>query len=127
MRTVAANVYDLISLNRLMAVALNRAEKGSPDEDSYFIEKLCKSAKALGFVLDTAPVEERAETKAQDDDDLEDLARPETFCRGCGEVKIVGMLVCWNCFKYRTDITPLKHYKGTFAGWLETVKEAGNA
>lgn len=51
MRTVAANVQNLIGWNRSMAIALERAEKGSPNEDSYFIEKLCKTAAVLGYSL----------------------------------------------------------------------------
>jgi len=51
MRTVAANVEKLIGWNRSMAVALERAEKGSEVEDSYFIEKLRKSVAVLGCSL----------------------------------------------------------------------------
>jgi len=51
MRTVAANVTNLIDWNRSMAVALERAEKGSEVEDSYFIEKLRKSAAVLWYSL----------------------------------------------------------------------------
>lgn len=58
MRTVAANVQQLIGWNRSMAVALEKAENGSQVEDMFFIEKLEKTAKALGFVLDTAPADE---------------------------------------------------------------------
>ena len=51
MKTVAANVQNLIDWNRSMAVALERAENGSEAEDSYFIEKLRKSAAVLGYSL----------------------------------------------------------------------------
>lgn len=51
MKTVAANVQKLIDWNRSMAVALERAENGSEAEDSYFIEKLRKSAAVLGYSL----------------------------------------------------------------------------
>ena len=47
--------------------------------------------------------------------------RKETFCRGCGNDKgMTNMLVCWDCFKRRKDITPLK-YAGEVHEWLETL------
>ena len=55
METVAANVEDLTVLNREMAVALERAEKGSEVEDDYFIGKLHKSATILGYCLAAIP------------------------------------------------------------------------
>ena len=55
METVAANVERLIDWNRSMAVALERAEKGSEVEDQYFLEKLSKSAGVLGYVLAPPP------------------------------------------------------------------------
>lgn len=39
----------------------------------------------------------------------------------CGGPKEPGCLVCWDCFKHRTDITPLKYYAGTFAQWQKTL------
>lgn len=130
MKTVAANVQLLTSWNRSMAVALEKAERGSQAEDMYFIEKLEKTADALGFVLDTAPAEELkeppvspSEQAMSTNEKLVEQAKTETICKGCGEPKDVGMIVCWECFKYRTDITSLKYYEGTFAGWLETTKE----
>ena len=49
--TVAANVDALIGFNRSMAVALDKAERGSSVEDMYFIEKLQKTAERLGYKL----------------------------------------------------------------------------
>jgi hypothetical protein len=51
MYTVADNVEKLTDYNRSMAVALGKASRGSTVEDMYFIEKLSKTAHALGFVL----------------------------------------------------------------------------
>lgn len=50
-KTVSCNVETLISLNRSMAVALDKAENGSCVEDMYFLEKLQKTAKQLGYTL----------------------------------------------------------------------------
>ncbi len=41
-----------------------------------------------------------------------------SICPGCGGPKSGGCLVCWDCFKYRLDITPLKYYGGSLADWL---------
>lgn len=49
--TVATNVEALISYNRSMAIALERAEDDSPAEDAYFLEKLERSAIAIGYKL----------------------------------------------------------------------------
>lgn len=51
MKTVAANVITLIGWNREMAVALEHAANGSNVQDTYFIEKLRKSAAVLGYSL----------------------------------------------------------------------------
>jgi hypothetical protein len=57
-------------------------------------------------------------------------ARQETFCRGCGEPKEHGLIVCWDCFKYSCPRHqhPLKYANGlTFEAWQRTfndVKEA---
>ena len=29
--------------------------------------------------------------------------------------------VCWDCFKYRTDVTPYKYFQGTYDEWLQTL------
>jgi hypothetical protein len=52
---------------------------------------------------------------------LEERVRIETVCRGCGEAKETGLMVCWPCFKYREDIVPLKYFNGTFEEWLNTI------
>jgi len=74
METVAANVEKLIDWNRSMAVALERAEKGSEAEDSYFIEKLCKSAGVLGYVLDV-PARANEETRKPNAETKEDTEK----------------------------------------------------
>ncbi len=40
-------------------------------------------------------------------------------CIVCKEPKIDGLIVCWNCFKHRKDIIPLKEYCGTLEAWLK--------
>lgn len=52
---------------------------------------------------------------------FEDLQKDKTTCLGCGNNKSLGLVVCWNCFKYRSDITPLKYYNGSFQEWLDTI------
>jgi len=52
---------------------------------------------------------------------LEEQARTETVCRGCGGEKELGLIVCWPCFKYRDDIVPFKYFGGRFSEWLERV------
>jgi len=37
-------------------------------------------------------------------------AREATVCPGCGKAKETGLIVCWQCFKYRTDCTPMKYW-----------------
>ena len=53
--------------------------------------------------------------------ELEEQARTETVCRGCGGEKEIGLIVCWPCFKSREDIVPIKYFDGTFWEWLERV------
>ena len=48
-------------------------------------------------------------------------ARKETKCRGCGKPKTKGCIVCWDCFKYRTDITPFKEFTGSLEDWLQLI------
>ena len=57
-----------------------------------------------------------------------DEARRLTTCPACGAEKTTGCIVCWNCFKYRTDKTPLKYYEGSkkeddLQDWLDYVNE----
>lgn len=53
-------------------------------------------------------------------------ARQETFCRGCGESKEQGLIVCWGCFKYSCPrhTYPLKYAHGiTFEEWQRTFND----
>ena len=52
---------------------------------------------------------------------VQEHVRTETICRGCGEAKGTGLLVCWTCFKYREDIVPFKYFRGTLTEWLEAI------
>lgn len=66
----------------------------------------------------------------------EEQARKATTCPGCGKAKDTGLIVCWHCFKYRTDCTPFKYWTagpdGTtartaddmLAGWLAMLGKA---
>lgn len=42
----------------------------------------------------------------------EQEARNSETCPACDEPKGQELLVCWQCFKYRTDKTPFKYYEG---------------
>ena len=53
--------------------------------------------------------------------ELEEQARTETLCRGCGGEKEIGLIVCWPCFKYREDIVPFQDFGGPLSEWLERV------
>ena len=37
-------------------------------------------------------------------------ARQSPQCPGCGKAKEIGCVVCWRCYKQRTDCIPLKHW-----------------
>lgn len=51
--------------------------------------------------------------------------RIAAICAGCQCTKDVGLLVCWNCFKYRSDLTPYRYFyeagRGDFLAWLAYV------
>lgn len=49
-------------------------------------------------------------------------ARKSLFCPACGEEKGLGTVVCWDCFKYRKDVTPLKYSGLSFEDWLDSLK-----
>lgn len=49
---------------------------------------------------------------------LEEIARQETNCRGCNRPKEIGLVVCWDCFKYRKDTIPFKYFNESFEAWL---------
>ena len=51
----------------------------------------------------------------------EKAIRNETICRGCDNPKSKGLVVCWNCFKYRKDVTPFKYFDGSLEEWLREV------
>ena len=48
---VLENVTALEGFNQSMKCAIDKAKNGSIAEDSYFIEKLEKTANRMGFVL----------------------------------------------------------------------------
>lgn len=45
-------------------------------------------------------------------------------CVGCGGVKSAGAIVCWDCFKYRKDVTPFKYFEGTLEAWISLLPGA---
>ena len=49
--------------------------------------------------------------------------RNQTTCAGCGRQKDIGLVVCWDCFKYRQDVTPFKYFDGYIEDWLLTLTE----
>ena len=54
-------------------------------------------------------------------------ARLSHTCPACGKPKSLELVVCWNCFKYRTDKTPFKYFEGKDSNnplqeWLDYVK-----
>ena len=56
----------------------------------------------------------------------EEQARLSQTCPGCGKPKALELVVCWGCFKYRTDVTPLKYFEGKddrnpLQEWLDYV------
>ena len=45
--------------------------------------------------------------------------RTLTTCPGCGGPKQLGCIVCWPCFKHRTDgVISFKYYAGSLVDWL---------
>jgi len=54
--------------------------------------------------------------------ELERRARGMDTCLGCARPKAVGLVVCWDCFKRRQDVTSFKYWAGDLAGWLEAIK-----
>lgn len=46
------------------------------------------------------------------------------ICPGCDKESDSGGQVCWNCFKYRTDITPFKYFDGSLEEWLARIPKA---
>lgn len=52
----------------------------------------------------------------------EQTIRDAENCLGCGKDKPKGCMVCWDCFKYRKDITPFKYFDGSLADWLNNLQ-----
>ncbi|MBU0478307.1 hypothetical protein KKC91_07040 [bacterium] len=59
----------------------------------------------------------------QNEGTMQRTMRDEKVCRGCGSPKDKGSPVCWDCYKYRKDITPFKYFDGDISQWLEQVKK----
>lgn len=49
-------------------------------------------------------------------------ARKSYNCPACNNAKEQNSLVCWDCFKRREDVTPLKYFEGTFTEWMKLIK-----
>ena len=49
-------------------------------------------------------------------------ARDSVKCGGCGAVKSVGCVVCWDCFKRGT--VPFKSFQGSYSQWLQVVLQS---
>lgn len=49
--------------------------------------------------------------------------RKKEICIGCESPKSQGLVVCWKCFKHRTDIIPYKDFEGGFEAWVKMAKE----
>lgn len=54
-------------------------------------------------------------------------AKASELCAGCNRHKDIGLIVCWKCFKYRTDITPFKYFEGTFEEWQKMLADNNQA
>ena len=35
-----------------------------------------------------------------------------------------GGPVCWDCFKYRPDVTPYKYFQGSYDEWVKCLPNA---
>lgn len=44
-------------------------------------------------------------------------------CEGCGGEKQLGLVVCWECFNRRKDVTPLGDFEGSYTEWLATLPQ----
>lgn len=76
MRTVAANVKDLIGWNRAMAVALDAVENGREVGDIFFIEKLRESAAVLGYSLTLCKEPKKTREPSEPYEPQKDTPRP---------------------------------------------------
>ena len=53
--------------------------------------------------------------------EVDRIARSEDTCRGCGQDKETGLVVCWRCFKYR-DREPFKYFESCDLNeWLVAI------
>ena len=52
--------------------------------------------------------------------------RAATVCAGCGSQKQQGLVLCWQCYKYRQDITAYKYFHGSMEEWLDYAR-SGNS
>ena len=57
--------------------------------------------------------------------DASDAARKSPNCV-CGGNKGKGTLVCWDCFKHRTDTTPLKNFQGSYVEWVAQLPKSSH-
>lgn len=62
---------------------------------------------------------------------VEDAARKSKVCI-CGKSMNEGLRpqdegspVCWDCFKYRTDVTPLKYFQSSYDEWVKYLRNSG--
>lgn len=55
----------------------------------------------------------------QTDEKLEQVLRKSTICIGCMGEKSLDLVVCWTCFKYRTDIISLKYWTKSLFEWIQ--------
>ena len=53
----------------------------------------------------------------------EAVQRELEVCRGCGQPKATGLVVCWHCWM-ETSL-PLKEFDGTFEEWIK-IKDFWN-
>jgi hypothetical protein len=59
---------------------------------------------------------ERRVEMTEREEKYEDKHREATTCAGCGEEKQRGLVVCWDCFKYRPNA--YKYSSLALAPWL---------
>ena len=53
---------------------------------------------------------------------IEDYARRLSVCPGCNGPKDLGHIVCWDCFKYRSDVPVFKYHKSCDLNeWLALI------
>lgn len=82
---VQLNLLALIAQNESMTCALRKAKNGSEVEDGYFIEKLEKTARVMGFEL----VSQKGEITKQTGELLQhDI---QAFCDGLPDEIINGL------------------------------------